>query len=116
MTTYAENLIILSVTKIYSPVVILVAAIIAIILGFLTKFGAVVNSIPPGNAKKSAFFDYQCNNYPFLQISTLGVFGGITFVLYSIITITGIRIWIDNKVDFSGNFFLFYFALSILRQ
>ncbi|ORZ08126.1 permease family-domain-containing protein [Absidia repens] len=77
MTTYAENLIILSVTKIYSPVVIFVAALIAILLGFLTKFGAVVHSIPPG------------------------VFGGITFVLYSIITITGIKIWLDNKVDFS---------------
>ncbi|SAL95645.1 hypothetical protein [Absidia glauca] len=77
MTTYAENLIVLSVTKIYSPVVILFAAGIAIILGFLTKFGAVVNSIPPG------------------------VFGGITFTLYSIITITGIRIWMDSKVDFS---------------
>ncbi|KAI8082696.1 xanthine/uracil permease family protein [Halteromyces radiatus] len=77
MTTYAENLIILSVTRIYSPLVIVFAALIAIILGLLTKFGAVVNSIPPG------------------------VFGGITLVLYAIITITGIKIWIDNKVDFS---------------
>ncbi|KAI8339600.1 permease family-domain-containing protein [Chlamydoabsidia padenii] len=90
MTTYAENLIILSVTKIYSPLVILFAAGIAIILGFLTKFGAVVNSIPPG------------------------VFGGITFVLYSIITITGIRIWIDNKVDFSDTRNIFIGAIPLV--
>jgi xanthine/uracil permease len=51
MTTYAENLIILSVTRIYSSLVILFAAMIAIALGFLTKFGAVVNSIPPGKKK-----------------------------------------------------------------
>lgn len=47
MTTYAENLIMLSVTKIYSPIVILFAALVAIILGFISKFGAIVNSIPP---------------------------------------------------------------------
>jgi hypothetical protein len=32
----------------------------------------------------------------------VGVFGGITFVLYSIIAMTGIQIWVDDKIDFSG--------------
>ncbi|ORX45838.1 Xanthine/uracil/vitamin C permease [Hesseltinella vesiculosa] len=77
LTTYAENMIVLSVTRIYSPLVIVSAAFIAIVLGFFSKFGAVVSSIPAG------------------------VFGGLTIVLYTIIAITGVRIWMDNKVDFS---------------
>jgi xanthine/uracil permease len=104
MTTYAENLIVLSVTKIYSPVVILFAAGIAIILGFLTKFGAVVNSIPPGKLSPFSSFvqPLPSDRIHSHIIYFIGVFGGITFTLYSIITITGIRIWMDNKVDFSG--------------
>ncbi|KAI9490726.1 permease family-domain-containing protein [Zychaea mexicana] len=77
LTTYAENIGVLSVTRIYSPVVILVAAITAIIVGFISKFGAVVRSIPDG------------------------VFGGTTLVLYSLIAITGIRVWVMNRIDFS---------------
>ena len=57
---------------------ILAAALVAIILGFISKFGAVVRSIPDG------------------------VFGGTTLVLYSLIAITGIRVWVVNKIDFSG--------------
>lgn len=57
---------------------ILVAAGVAIILGCIAKFGAVVRSIPNG------------------------VFGGIAFVLYSLIAITGIRIWVMNRIDFTG--------------
>ncbi|CAO3639503.1 unnamed protein product [Cunninghamella blakesleeana] len=91
MTTYAENLIMLSVTKIYSPIVILFAALFAIILGFMSKFGAVVNSIPPG------------------------VFSGVSMTLYMIICITGVRIWFDNKVDFSDtrNMFVGGFPLML---
>lgn len=54
------------------------AAGVAIILGFIAKFGAVVRSIPNG------------------------VFGGIAFVLYSLIAMTGIRIWVINRIDFTG--------------
>ncbi|KAI9263340.1 permease family-domain-containing protein [Phascolomyces articulosus] len=79
LTTYAENIGVLSVTRIFSPLVILVAALVAIILGFISKFGAVVRSIPDG------------------------VFGGTTLVLYSLIAITGIRVWVVNKVDFSDS-------------
>ncbi|ORY99377.1 uracil-xanthine permease [Syncephalastrum racemosum] len=77
MTTYAENIGVLSVTRVFSPLVILVAAIVAIILGLITKFGAVIRSIPNG------------------------VFGGTTFVLYSLIAITGIRIWVVNQINFT---------------
>ncbi|KAI8145516.1 permease family-domain-containing protein [Fennellomyces sp. T-0311] len=77
LTTYAENIGVLSVTKIYSPLVILMAALVAILLGFIAKFGAVVRSIPDG------------------------VFGGTTVVLYSLIAVTGIRVWVVNRVDFN---------------
>ncbi|KAI9323591.1 permease family-domain-containing protein [Dichotomocladium elegans] len=79
LTTYSENIGVLSVTRVFSPLVILVAAFIAIILGFIAKFGAVVRSIPKG------------------------VFGGTTFVLYSLIAITGFRIWVVNRIDFTDS-------------
>ena len=46
-------------------------------LGFLPKVGAVVNTIPPG------------------------VLGGVTTALYGLIAVIGVKIWIDNQVDFS---------------
>ncbi|KAL0090962.1 Xanthine/uracil/vitamin C permease [Phycomyces blakesleeanus] len=84
MTTYAENIGVVAITRIFSPVVFLVAAIVAIILGCIAKFGAVVHTIPPG------------------------VFGGVAFVLYTIIGVTGVRIWVINEVDFfdSRNIFV----------
>ncbi|KAI9033744.1 Xanthine/uracil/vitamin C permease [Phycomyces nitens] len=84
MTTYAENIGVVAITRIFSPLVFLVAAIVAIILGCIAKFGAVVHTIPPG------------------------VFGGVAFVLYTIIGVTGIRIWVINEVDFfdSRNIFV----------
>ncbi|KAI8065154.1 permease family-domain-containing protein [Gongronella butleri] len=77
LTTYTENITVLSVTRVYSPLVIVCAAFVAVILGFISKFGAVMNTIPPG------------------------VFGGLLIVLCTLIVMTGIRIWIDNKVDFN---------------
>ncbi|KAG2195838.1 hypothetical protein INT47_012379 [Mucor saturninus] len=76
-TTYAENIGVLSVTQVFSPLVILFAAIFAVLLGFFAKFSAIVKSIPSG------------------------VLGGVTLVLYSLIVITGIRIWVVNKIDFN---------------
>ncbi|KAL1932370.1 hypothetical protein VTP01DRAFT_9426 [Rhizomucor pusillus] len=77
LTTYAENIGVLSVTRIFSPVVILFAALVAIVLGLISKFGAVVRSIPNG------------------------VFGATTLVLYTLIGMTGVRIWVVNGIDFS---------------
>ena len=77
-TTYAENIGVMAATRVYSTAAYYVAAIVAILLGLIPKFGAVVNATPGG------------------------VLGGITVVLYGMIGLLGAKIWIENRVDF-GN-------------
>ncbi len=77
VTTYAENIGVMAVTRIYSTLTFIIAAIVAILLGFCPKFGALIATIPGG------------------------VLGGLAVVLFGLIAATGGRIWIDNKVDFS---------------
>ncbi|MDQ2848023.1 MAG: uracil-xanthine permease family protein [Actinomycetota bacterium] len=77
-TTYAENIGVMAATKVYSTAAYFVAAIVAILLGLIPKFGAFVSSTPGG------------------------VLGGITVVLYGMIGLLGAKIWKENKVDF-GN-------------
>ncbi len=77
-TTYAENIGVMSATRIYSTAAYYVAAIFAIILGLCPKFGVIINAIPGG------------------------VLGGITVVLYGMIGLIGAKIWVDSGVDF-GN-------------
>ena len=77
-TTYAENIGVMSATRIYSTAAYYVAALVAITLGLSPKFGAIVNAIPGG------------------------VLGGITVVLYGMIGLIGAKIWVENGVDF-GN-------------
>ncbi len=77
-TTYAENIGVMSATRVYSTAAYYVAALVAILLGLCPKFGAVVNAIPGG------------------------VLGGITVVLYGMIGLIGAKIWVENGVDF-GN-------------
>jgi uracil-xanthine permease len=76
-TTYGENIGVMAATRIYSTAAYWVAGIVAILLGLSPKIGAVINTIPTG------------------------VLGGVTTALYGLIGIIGIKIWIDNKVDFS---------------
>jgi uracil-xanthine permease len=77
VTTYAENIGVMAVTKIYSTLVFVVAACAAIALGFSPKFGALIGTIPGP------------------------VLGGLSLVLFGLIAATGARIWVQNKVDFS---------------
>jgi putative pyrimidine permease RutG len=77
VTTYAENIGVMAVTKIYSSRVFVVAALFAILLGFSPKFGAVILSIPRP------------------------VVGGLSILLFGLIAATAARIWVENKVDFS---------------
>jgi uracil-xanthine permease len=79
VTTYAENIGVMAVTKIYSTVVFLIAAIVAILLGFSPKFGALIGTIPSP------------------------VIGGLAIVLFGLIAATGARIWVQNGVDFSNS-------------
>ncbi|MDQ6657245.1 MAG: nitrate reductase [Actinomycetota bacterium] len=77
-TTYAENIGVMAATKVYSTAAYFVAAIVAIMLGLIPKFGAFVSATPGG------------------------VLGGITVVLYGMIGLLGAKIWKENRVDF-GN-------------
>jgi uracil-xanthine permease len=77
VTTYAENMGVMAVTRIYSTLVFVVAAFIAILLGFSPKFGALIGTIPGP------------------------VIGGLSIVIFGLITATAGRIWVEHKVDFS---------------
>src|SRR5262249_27286587 len=75
-TTYAENIGVMAATRIYSTAMFVVAGLFAVVLGFSPKFGALIHTIP------------------------LPVMGGVSIVVFGLITIAGARIWVDNKVDF----------------
>ena len=76
-TTYGENIGVMSATRVYSTAAYWVAGIVAILLSLSPKVGAAIFTIPPG------------------------VLGGVTFVLYGLIGIVGVRMWVDGRVDFS---------------
>lgn len=77
VTTYAENIGVMAATRIYSTAVFVVAACMALVLGFSPKFGALIQAIP------------------------LPVMGGVSIVVFGLITMAGAKIWVDNKVDFT---------------
>ncbi|BDI22489.1 uracil-xanthine permease family protein [Herbiconiux sp. L3-i23] len=76
-TTYGENIGVMAATRVFSTAAYWVAGFTAILLGLSPKIGAIINTIPPG------------------------VLGGVTTALYGLIGIIGVRIWVENKVDFS---------------
>ncbi|MGN6251133.1 MAG: uracil-xanthine permease family protein [Marmoricola sp.] len=75
-TTYGENIGVMSATRVFSTAAYWVAGIVAVLLSLSPKFGALLNTIPPG------------------------VLGGVTVALYGLIGLIGVKIWIDNRVDF----------------
>ncbi|MEY8559539.1 solute carrier family 23 protein [Jeotgalicoccus halotolerans] len=77
-TTYGENIGVLAITRIFSVWVIGGAAVLAVILGFVGKFTAVVQSIPSP------------------------VMGGVSILLFGIIASSGLRMLVDAKVDFDN--------------
>lgn len=76
-TTYGENTGVLALTKVYDPRVMRIAAVFAIVLSFLPKFGAVIETIPSA------------------------IIGGVSFMLYGMISAIGVRNVVENKVDFT---------------
>ena len=74
-TTYGENTGVLVLSKVYDPRVIRLAAVYAIILSFSPKFDALVNSIPTA------------------------IVGGVSFILYGMISAVGVRNIVENQVD-----------------
>lgn len=76
-TTYGENTGVLAITKNYDPSILRLAAVLAIILGFVSKMGIFLSTIPNP------------------------VMGGISLMLFSMISLVGVRTIKTNKVDFN---------------
>ena len=74
-TTYGENTGVLELSKVYDPLVIRLAAVFAIALSFIPKFSAVISTMPAA------------------------IIGGVSFMLYGMISSIGVRNIVENKVD-----------------
>lgn len=78
-TTYGENTGVLAVTKVYDPAILRIAACYAIVLGFIGKFGILLQTIP------------------------LPVMGGVSVILFGMIASIGVRTVVDARLDFSNS-------------
>ena len=78
-TTYGENTGVLELSKVYDPRVIRLAAVYAILISFVPRFAAVIASLPTA------------------------IIGGISFILYGMISAIGVRNVVENRVDFSNS-------------
>ena len=76
-TTYGENTGVLALTKVYDPLVIRIAAVFAILASFCPKFSALVSAMP------------------------VGTIGGVSLILYGMISAIGVRNLVENHVDLS---------------
>ena len=76
-TTYGENTGVLALSRIYDPRVIRIAAVLAMLFSFSPKFAAIISSMPGGTI------------------------GGVSLVLYGMISAVGVRNVVENKVDFT---------------
>ena len=76
-TTYGENTGVLALTKVYDPRVVRIAAISAVLLSFFPKFADLVNTIPAA------------------------IIGGVSLILYGMISAIGVRNVVENQVDFT---------------
>ncbi|WP_443095327.1 uracil-xanthine permease family protein [Rothia koreensis] len=89
-TTYAENIGVMAATKVYSTAAYWVAAVVALLLSVMPVFGAAVATVPAG------------------------VLGGAATVLYGMIGMLGVRIWVQNRVDFSNQVNLTTAAVALI--
>ncbi|MCR5502137.1 MAG: uracil-xanthine permease family protein [Lachnospiraceae bacterium] len=76
-TTYGENTGVLELSKVYDPRVIRIAAIYAVVLSFIPKMSEIIGSMPAA------------------------IIGGVSFILYGMISAIGVRNIVENKVDFT---------------
>jgi putative pyrimidine permease RutG len=90
VTTYAENIGVMAVTRVYSTLLFVSAALFALILGFSPKFGALIATVPGP------------------------VLAGVSIVVFGLIAIAGARIWVQNQVDFSDNRNLIVAAVTLV--
>ena len=78
-TTYGENTGVLALTKVYDPRVIRIAAVLAVIFAFCPKFEALISCMPTATI------------------------GGVSLILYGMISAVGVRNVVENQVDFTKN-------------
>ena len=78
-TTYGENTGVLELSRVFDPKVVRLAALYAVVLSFSPKFAAVINSIPTA------------------------IIGGVSFILYGMISAIGVRNVVENRVDFTNS-------------
>lgn len=90
VTTYAENIGVMAVTRVYSTLAFVAAAVIALLLGFSPKFGALIHTIPAP------------------------VIGGASIVVFGLIAVAGARIWVQNQVDLNQNGSLIMVAVTLV--
>ena len=89
-TTYGENTGVLNITRVYDPRVIRIAALFAILLSFCPKFAAVIASMPAATI------------------------GGVSLVLYGMISAVGVRNVVENHVDFKKSRNVIVMALILV--
>ncbi|AXJ09527.1 uracil-xanthine permease family protein [Arthrobacter sp. PM3] len=89
-TTYAENIGVMAATKVYSTAAYWVAGIFAVLLSFSPKFGELIATVPAG------------------------VLGGAATMLYGMIGVLGVKIWVQNKVNFSNSINLTTAAVALI--
>ncbi len=89
-TTYGENTGVLNITKVFDPRVIRIAAIFAIVLSFCPKFAALIGAMPAATI------------------------GGVSLVLYGMISAVGVRNIVENQVDFTSSRNLIIAALILV--
>ena len=78
-TTYGENTGVLELSRVFDPKVVRLAAVYAVVLSFSPKFAAAINSIPTA------------------------IIGGVSFILYGMISAIGVRNVVENRVDFTNS-------------
>lgn len=90
VTTYVENMGVMAVTRVFSTLIFVIAAFTAIALGFSPKFGALLRTIPEP------------------------VLGGLAVAVFGLIAAAMIRLWVDNRVDFSDPRNLFTVGITLV--
>ena len=89
-TTYGENIGVMTATRVFSTAAYVVAGVVAMLLSLSPKFGALLMTIPAG------------------------VIGGVTVALYGLIGLIGVRIWMDNRVDFANPVNMYTAAAALI--
>ncbi|WP_136684012.1 uracil-xanthine permease family protein [Falsirhodobacter xinxiangensis] len=90
VTTYAENMGVMAVTRVFSTLIFVISAVVAIALGFLPKFGALLATIPAP------------------------VLGGLAVAVFGLIAAAMARLWVDNHVDFADPRNLFTVGTALI--